>query len=99
MSWTDAVVVIAYLIGMIGFGIWGSRRAKNSSDYLVAGRRLGPMIYTGTMVAVVLGGASAVGGVGLGYEYGISGPVSYTHLRAHETSLHLVCRLLLEKKK
>ncbi len=23
----------------------------------------------------------------------------YTHLRAHETSLHLVCRLLLEKKK
>ena len=26
-------------------------------------------------------------------------PVSYTHLRAHETSLHLVCRLLLQKKK
>ena len=24
--------------------------------------------------------------------------VSYTHLRAHETSLHLVCRLLLKKK-
>ena len=24
-------------------------------------------------------------------------PVSYTHLRAHETSAHLVCRLLLEK--
>eukprot|EP00656_Telonema_subtile_P033667 TRINITY_DN3745_c0_g1_i19.p2 TRINITY_DN3745_c0_g1~~TRINITY_DN3745_c0_g1_i19.p2 ORF type:complete len:109 (-),score=18.26 TRINITY_DN3745_c0_g1_i19:6-332(-) len=34
---------------------------------------------------------------------GISGPVakavSYTHLRAHETVLDLVCRLLLEKKK
>ena len=26
-------------------------------------------------------------------------PVSYTHLRAHETVLELVCRLLLEKKK
>ena len=25
--------------------------------------------------------------------------VSYTHLRAHETSQDLVCRLLLEKKK
>ena len=25
--------------------------------------------------------------------------VSYTHLRAHETLRHLVCRLLLEKKK
>eukprot|EP00658_Telonema_sp_P-2_P016743 TRINITY_DN16487_c0_g1_i3.p1 TRINITY_DN16487_c0_g1~~TRINITY_DN16487_c0_g1_i3.p1 ORF type:complete len:109 (-),score=34.36 TRINITY_DN16487_c0_g1_i3:78-404(-) len=28
-----------------------------------------------------------------------TGPVSYTHLRAHETPEHLVCRLLLEKKK
>ena len=26
------------------------------------------------------------------------GTVSYTHLRAHETVLDLVCRLLLEKK-
>ena len=31
-------------------------------------------------------------------EIGIA-PVSYTHLRAHETVLDLVCRLLLEKKK
>ena len=28
-----------------------------------------------------------------------SDAVSYTHLRAHETPEHLVCRLLLEKKK
>src|SRR5660398_327661 len=30
---------------------------------------------------------------------GIVVPVSYTHLRAHETKANLVCRLLLEKKK
>ena len=30
---------------------------------------------------------------------GVENPVSYTHLRAHETVLDLVCRLLLEKKK
>ena len=29
----------------------------------------------------------------------VSEPVSYTHLRAHETVLDLVCRLLLEQKK
>ena len=28
----------------------------------------------------------------------VVGSVSYTHLRAHETVLDLVCRLLLEKK-
>ena len=29
----------------------------------------------------------------------VATPVSYTHLRAHETEADLVCRLLLEKKK
>ena len=29
----------------------------------------------------------------------VKDPVSYTHLRAHETDSYLVCRLLLEKKK
>src|SRR5450756_2966595 len=32
-------------------------------------------------------------------EHGNDDPVSYTHLRAHETRHDLVCRLLLEKKK
>ena len=32
-------------------------------------------------------------------ENGYANPVSYTHLRAHETVLDIVCRLLLEKKK
>ena len=34
-----------------------------------------------------------------GRRAGRRGPVSYTHLRAHETVLDLVCRLLLEQKK
>src|SRR5665648_1200937 len=33
-----------------------------------------------------------------GQENGDNDPVSYTHLRAHETRHDLVCRLLLEKK-
>ena len=33
------------------------------------------------------------------FEVLFNDPVSYTHLRAHETVLDLVCRLLLEKKK
>ncbi len=69
----DIAIIIIYLAAMLAFGWWGKTRTKNSSDFLVAGRRLGPMLYTGTMAAVVLGGASTVGGVGLGYKYGISG--------------------------
>ena len=38
--------------------------------------------------------ATGAGGGGISMA-----PVSYTHLRAHETVLDLVCRLLLEKQK
>ena len=69
----DVVIIVVYLVAMLAFGFWGKTRTKNSSDFLVAGRRLGPGFYTGTMAAVVLGGASTVGGVGLGFKYGISG--------------------------
>ena len=56
-----------------------------------------------------VGGGVAGEGVGEGVaaevegdgveQQGILDAVSYTHLRAHETVLDLVCRLLLEKKK
>lgn len=69
----NIAIVILYLVAMLAFGWWGKSRTKNNSDFLVAGRRLGPFLYTGTMAAVVLGGASTVGGVGLGYKFGISG--------------------------
>lgn len=69
----DIAIVVVYLVAMLAFGFWGKTRTKDSADFLVAGRRLGPTLYTGTMAAVVLGGASTVGGVGLGYKWGISG--------------------------
>lgn len=69
----DSLVVIIYLAAMVGFGVWGRFKAHNQEDFLVAGRRLGGLLYTGTMSAVVLGGASTIGGVGLGYTSGLSG--------------------------
>ncbi|WP_406402239.1 sodium:solute symporter [Streptomyces sp. NBC_00879] len=69
----DYAVIVVYLAGMLGMGWWGMRRARSKSEFLVAGRRLGPGMYSGTMAAIVLGGASTIGGVGLGYKYGLSG--------------------------
>ncbi|GLF93589.1 sodium:solute symporter [Streptomyces yaizuensis] len=69
----DYAVIAVYLAGMLGMGWWGMRRARSKSEFLVAGRRLGPWMYSGTMAAIVLGGASTIGGVGLGYKYGLSG--------------------------
>lgn len=69
----DIGVVLIYLAGMLLLGWYGMRRAKTQEDFLVAGRNLGPSLYMGTMAATVLGGASTVGTVRLGYVYGISG--------------------------
>ena len=43
----------------------------------------------------------SIGGMPIGMSMGavtVSNAVSYTHLRAHETVLDIVCRLLLEKQ-
>src|SRR5664280_441058 len=47
----------------------------------------------------LIGGCCGLDGFALPSRQPTPDPVSYTHLRAHETVLDLVCRLLLEKKK
>lgn len=69
----DIAVVILYAAAMLALGGWSMRRARSREDYLVAGRRLGPLLYFGTLSATVLGGAATIGTVRLGYQFGISG--------------------------
>ncbi|ERO65582.1 sodium:solute symporter [Pseudomonas piscis] len=69
----DYAVMLVYVLLMAGLGWWGMRKVRNQDDFLVAGRRLGPALYLGTLSAVMLGGASTIGSVRLGYSYGISG--------------------------
>ena len=69
----DYIVIVIYFAIMLGAAWWGYTRARTADDYLVAGRRLGYPMFIGTLSAVVLGGASTVGSVSLGYQYGISG--------------------------
>src|SRR5678810_434122 len=67
-----------------GAGFWRKMFAFAGPGYLVAVGYMDP----GNWATDLAGGA----------RYGYT-PVSYTHLRAHETGRNLVCRLLLEKKK
>src|SRR5665811_2497561 len=69
-------------------GVPGARQA----DGLGKGRTVGR--HHVAVVVVVSGPGHPMEGLCARLE-----PVSYTHLRAHETVLDLVCRLLLEKKK
>jgi solute:Na+ symporter, SSS family len=73
MAKIDLCIVIAYMVGILAAGFWARRKATTQEQFLVAGRSVGPWLYSGTLAAIVLGGASTVGGVKLGYQYGISG--------------------------
>lgn len=72
-STIDIAVVGLYLLGMVALGYWGYRKSDTLDDYLVAGRDIPLWMYVPVMSAVILGGASTIGGGGLGYQYGISG--------------------------
>jgi SSS family solute:Na+ symporter len=73
MAVVDLLVVILYMAVIVAAGFWARLKATNQDQFLVAGRSVGPWLYSGTLAAIVLGGASTVGGVKLGYQYGISG--------------------------
>jgi solute:Na+ symporter, SSS family len=69
----DLLIVAAYMVGIVAAGFWARRKADTQEQFLVAGRSVGAWLYSGTLAAIVLGGASTIGGVRLGYQYGVSG--------------------------
>lgn len=67
-------IVILYMLGMLVIGWWcGKYYIKGMTDFLLAGRRLGPWLLTATLVATHFGGGAVMGGGEYGYSYGLSG--------------------------
>jgi len=65
-------LLIGYSITQLALGVWISRRVKTSSDFFVAGRKLGPGLIFATMLAANIGAGSTVGATGLGYRDGLA---------------------------
>ncbi|NYF80240.1 sodium:solute symporter family protein [Granulicella arctica] len=64
--------LLFYSIFLMALGLFISRRVKNSSDFLVAGRSLGAGRIFATLLAANIGAGSTVGAAGLGYRFGLS---------------------------
>eukprot|EP00656_Telonema_subtile_P012320 TRINITY_DN16198_c0_g4_i3.p1 TRINITY_DN16198_c0_g4~~TRINITY_DN16198_c0_g4_i3.p1 ORF type:complete len:360 (-),score=83.18 TRINITY_DN16198_c0_g4_i3:17-1096(-) len=78
-----------------GSGIAQSGRPEDLSEWKKLAEDMG-LVNTSVQAASP---AEPFGGTAEEVAGADAEPVSYTHLRAHETVLDLVCRLLLEKKK
>ena len=70
---TVTVIVVLYLLMMLFIGWWSSKRITSNTDFMVAGRRLGPFLMAGTLAATEIGGGSSLGVVQQGMQnHGIS---------------------------
>jgi solute:Na+ symporter, SSS family len=65
-------VLSAYSAGLMLLGLWIGRRVHSSSDFLVAGRRLGPGLIFSTMLAANIGAGSTVSATAQGYLQGVA---------------------------
>lgn len=57
----ELTIIILYLLAIFGVGIYCNKFNKGLDDYLVAGRRLGVGLATGTLVATYFGGGYVIG--------------------------------------
>ena len=73
VSWIVIAVVIVYMGCMLFVGWYAKNKISSNKDFMVAGRRLGPILMAGTLAATEIGGGSSLGVVqqGMG-KYGIS---------------------------
>jgi SSS family solute:Na+ symporter len=60
-----------YSLILMAIGLWIGRRVRGSSDFFVAGRRLGPGLIFSTMLAANIGAGSTVGATSSGYLNGV----------------------------
>ena len=65
-------LLLAYSGFLVFVGFWLGRQVRGSSDFFVAGRRLGSGLIFATVLAANIGAGSAVGASGIGYRVGLS---------------------------
>ncbi|AEV28792.1 Na+/proline symporter [Sphaerochaeta pleomorpha str. Grapes] len=67
MNVTIIAIVILYMLLMLAIGFYSSKKINSNTDFMVAGRRLGPLLMAGTLAATEIGGGSSLGVVANSY--------------------------------
>ena len=65
-------LLIVYSVLLTAVGLWVGRLVRNSGDFFVAGRALGPGLLFSTVLAANIGAGTTVGAAGMAFRDGIS---------------------------
>lgn len=66
-------IFAAFLLAMLGLGIWVARRVSTGEDFIMGGRSLGVPLLLGTTLATLVGTGSSLGAVGFAFTNGWAG--------------------------
>lgn len=87
----ELAIIIIYLAAIFGVGIYCNKFNNDIDDYLLAGRRLGVGLATGTLVATYFGGGYVIGVGSEAFEKGMS---AYWSPIAGALGILAVCMIL-----
>lgn len=73
MELIDYIIFAAYLIAMVGVGLYFYLKNQSVDDYFVGGRNIGSLHIGMSVVATDVGGGFSIGLGGLGFAMGLSG--------------------------
>ena len=68
----DWVVLVAYVVGIVAFGVWVGRRTRNVSDFYLAGREMRWWAAGLSVMATQISAITFVGTTGQAYTKGMS---------------------------
>lgn len=70
---TIGIIIVSYLLLVTAVGLLSARMIKGSDDFLVAGRKFGPLLVVAGLTATHLGGGAVMGVSEDSFVYGYSG--------------------------
>jgi Na+/proline symporter len=73
LSKLDLAVVVAYLVGITAFGLYVSRRVKDTEGFFMGNRRFGKSLMVAQALTTGTRADYAIGVVGASYEIGMAG--------------------------
>ena len=72
MSPIDTGILFAYMVMILGLGVYAHRQQQDVEDYYVAGRRMGTLTIACLWMASWIGGAAIVGASSRAFEMGVT---------------------------
>ncbi len=76
VHWPILLVLSLYILITLLVGLYAGRKVKTSADFVVAGRRLGIWLATGSLAATWFGGGVVVGAASEAYKRGFLGVIA-----------------------